>query len=57
MSLICRLGVVSNILLLYADYKELKKRKTPDKVLICNVAITNITALLTSLPSRAVRLS
>jgi hypothetical protein len=56
-SLICVLGVVSNIILLYADYKEWKKSKTPDKVLVFNLAISNIIAVLVGLPFHAVLVS
>lgn len=53
-SVIWAVGVIGNILLLYADYKEWKKRKTPDKVLILNLATSNVAALLVSLPLHAV---
>ncbi|XP_031571655.1 neuropeptide receptor 15-like, partial [Actinia tenebrosa] len=53
-SVIWVIGVLGNILLLYVDYKEWKKSKTPDKLLILNLAITNVAALLVSLPLHAV---
>lgn len=53
-SVICVVGVIGNVLLLYANYKEWKKSKAPDKVLILNLALSNMAALLVSLPCHAV---